>query len=291
METEASATVPAENDAVVMTAREATNEILIEALASGRSYTQAGELAGVTSRTVARRMADPAFARQVSERRAAWAMRTAGELVSMGSEAIAVLRELLVDAERPAELVAEPAVEGVDPGVLPGVAVVDEDRVDATEAAPVGDGCGDELGAVVEADERGVAPLEAIRPRVATTRSASMEWSTTMAGHSWVYSSMTLRSLMVLPNVLRRRPCGTERRDQRRSCSRCGGRHRRRHVVDIDPAAPHHPSAEMLTTDGVHEGGGGFDVRVGRRPHLRSSCRSQPPMSDVLSNVPVHLTQ
>lgn len=103
METEASATVPAENDAVVMTAREATNEILIEALASGRSYTQAGELAGVTSRTVARRMADPAFARQVSERRAAWATRTAGELVSMGSEAIAVLRELLVDAERPAD--------------------------------------------------------------------------------------------------------------------------------------------------------------------------------------------
>jgi hypothetical protein len=86
-----------------MTAREATDEILIQALASGRSYTQAAELAGVHSRTVDRRMTEPGFARQVSERRAAWATRTAGELVSMGSEATAVLREVLVYAERPAD--------------------------------------------------------------------------------------------------------------------------------------------------------------------------------------------
>ncbi len=52
-----------------------------------------------------------------------------------------------------------PAVEALDPGVLPRDAGVDEDRVGAVEPAPVGDGVGDELGPVVEADVGRGAPL------------------------------------------------------------------------------------------------------------------------------------
>ena len=42
-------------------------------------------------------------------------------------------------------------LKDLDPGVLPWRARIDEDRLGAVEAAPVGDGVGDELGAVVEA--------------------------------------------------------------------------------------------------------------------------------------------
>lgn len=42
--------------------RDAADEILTEALAAGLTYEQAGVLAGVTSRTVARRHAEPSFA-------------------------------------------------------------------------------------------------------------------------------------------------------------------------------------------------------------------------------------
>ena len=51
------------------------------------------------------------------------------------------------------ELVPRPAVEGLDPGVLPRAAGVDVGGLDAIEAAPIADGGGDELGAVVAPDE------------------------------------------------------------------------------------------------------------------------------------------
>ena len=57
------------------------------------------------------------------------------------------------------ELVAEAAVEALDPGVLPRAARVDEDRVGAVEPAPVGDGMGDELGPVIEPQVRRGAAL------------------------------------------------------------------------------------------------------------------------------------
>jgi len=49
------------------------------------------------------------------------------------------------------EVVAKATVERLDPGVLPWGSRVDEDRVRAVEAAPVGDCVGDELGSVIEA--------------------------------------------------------------------------------------------------------------------------------------------
>ena len=46
------------------------------------------------------------------------------------------------------QLVAQPAVEGLDPGVLPRRAGIDEHGGDFVEPAPVGDGVSDELGSV-----------------------------------------------------------------------------------------------------------------------------------------------
>ncbi len=51
------------------------------------------------------------------------------------------------------QFVSETTVEGLDPGVLPWRSRVDEHRVDARLGAPLGDGVGHELGAVVETDE------------------------------------------------------------------------------------------------------------------------------------------
>ena len=59
------------------------------------------------------------------------------------------------------QFVAEAAVEGLDPGVLPGRARIDEHACGAVGCAPLGDDDRDELGAVVETDERRCpAPLD-----------------------------------------------------------------------------------------------------------------------------------
>ena len=53
--------------------------------------------------------------------------------------------EEVVELPAVEELVAEPAVEGLDPGVLPGRAGVDEAGADTVEAAPVGYGLAERL--------------------------------------------------------------------------------------------------------------------------------------------------
>ena len=68
--------------------------------------------------------------------------------------------EEVVEVAAVEELVAEPAVEALDPGVLPRRAGVDEDRRGAVESEPVCDGVRNELGSVVEAYDPGRhAPL------------------------------------------------------------------------------------------------------------------------------------
>jgi len=71
--------------------REAQDELIVEALAAGRSYGEAGELAGCSGRTVARRMGDAEFARRVADRRGERVVSVAGQLTSLGSEAVAAL--------------------------------------------------------------------------------------------------------------------------------------------------------------------------------------------------------
>jgi hypothetical protein len=82
--------------------RAAQDEILIAALAAGESYSAAAKIAGITSRTVARRMADPAFASEVSRRRGQIVAELTGKLTTLGADAVEVLRDCL-HAEKPSD--------------------------------------------------------------------------------------------------------------------------------------------------------------------------------------------
>ncbi len=77
--------------------RLAQDEVIIGALSAGSNYSNAGELAGTSSRTVARRMADPVFARRVTERRAEQVQVITGQLTGLGPEAIGAIRSCLTD--------------------------------------------------------------------------------------------------------------------------------------------------------------------------------------------------
>lgn len=78
------------------------DEVLVEALAEGISYSLAGELAQVSARTVRRRMSDLVFAAGVHQRRAQRVGEVTGVLVGLARRAVATLEECM-DAERPSD--------------------------------------------------------------------------------------------------------------------------------------------------------------------------------------------
>ncbi len=84
--------------------REATDTILVAALAAGSSYQEAGRQAGVTERTVGRRMAVPAFSARVAAAREERVAIMCGALTNLGPRAVARLAELLEADERLAML-------------------------------------------------------------------------------------------------------------------------------------------------------------------------------------------
>lgn len=69
------------------------DEALIEALATGATYEEAGRIAGKAGRTVRRRMTDPEFAAAVSARRGERMSRITGQLVDLCEQATGVLAE------------------------------------------------------------------------------------------------------------------------------------------------------------------------------------------------------
>ena len=71
---------------------------LVMALASGLSNRQVAQQAGCSERTVARRLADPAFRRRVDEARAAIIAQTTAQLTAAGLAAVRTFLKLL-DAE------------------------------------------------------------------------------------------------------------------------------------------------------------------------------------------------
>jgi hypothetical protein len=75
--------------------REAQDELLIDALAAGRTYAAAAEEVGCGQRTVARRMADPLFARRVAERRAEHLIVLAGRFSALTVRAVETIEELM----------------------------------------------------------------------------------------------------------------------------------------------------------------------------------------------------
>ncbi len=77
--------------------RRASDEMLVEALASGLSYADAGVLGGVTARTVARRMADPEFAALVNRRRRDRVTAVSDRLTGLAETAMDTLLEVMVE--------------------------------------------------------------------------------------------------------------------------------------------------------------------------------------------------
>lgn len=72
---------------------------LIEALAAGMSQTEAAKVAGVSKRTVARRVAEPAFMRRVEQRRTAMVDEVVGRLGVLGLHAVQVISDCLISGE------------------------------------------------------------------------------------------------------------------------------------------------------------------------------------------------
>lgn len=68
---------------------------LLTALAAGATNREAGQVAGVSERTVRRRMADPGFRARVHDVRGEMLSRALGELTDASVEAAATLRKLL----------------------------------------------------------------------------------------------------------------------------------------------------------------------------------------------------
>lgn len=86
--------------------RSAQDEIIVSALTTGSSYSEAGELAGVSGRTVARRMEDTSFARLVAERRKEQVVAVAGRVSSLTTEAITAVEDCLSDESARTRLAA-----------------------------------------------------------------------------------------------------------------------------------------------------------------------------------------
>jgi len=76
-------------------------ELLLSALAAGSSAEEAALAAGVSVRTVYRRLASPAFCSRLATMRDELVSAALGELVGCAEQAVATLRRLLeADAER-----------------------------------------------------------------------------------------------------------------------------------------------------------------------------------------------
>lgn len=75
--------------------RAGTDALIVASLAAGGSYPTAASRAGVSERTVRRRLAEPEFASRVDGERSAFVERTAAQLLGGTDEAVAALRDLV----------------------------------------------------------------------------------------------------------------------------------------------------------------------------------------------------
>jgi hypothetical protein len=75
--------------------RKSADEVLLQALACGATQKSAAEKAGISERTVARRLQDPKFLKCLQTRRAEMVERTASALTAASMEAVKGLLELM----------------------------------------------------------------------------------------------------------------------------------------------------------------------------------------------------
>lgn len=88
----------------ILTQREAENEILIKALGRGRHQRTAGERAGMSARTVRRRIVEDELGPRIREERVQWIRETAGELTADMPDALRIVKELARDENTPASV-------------------------------------------------------------------------------------------------------------------------------------------------------------------------------------------
>ncbi|MBP3957169.1 hypothetical protein J8F10_18050 [Gemmata sp. G18] len=79
--------------------RAGADDALVSALAAGRTARESAALAGVSERTVARRLHDPAFADRIRALRSAALVAAAGRLTDGSTAAADVLRGLLTSED------------------------------------------------------------------------------------------------------------------------------------------------------------------------------------------------
>ncbi len=72
-----------------------TDELLIAGLAEGWTHAEAGKQAGVSAKTVQRRLKDPEFAGAVARRRRERVERLTAQLITASDAAVCVLRDAL----------------------------------------------------------------------------------------------------------------------------------------------------------------------------------------------------
>lgn len=79
--------------------RAARDDLLVELLATGRSYEEAAAVAHCSGRTVARRMSDEAFRDRVTQRRGRLVAEITGQLTDIATQAVAAMRDALADED------------------------------------------------------------------------------------------------------------------------------------------------------------------------------------------------
>ena len=86
--------------------RESQDQVLVVALAAGKTHEVAGELAGVSAKTVQRRLLDADFTARVTRGRAARHAQISGALLTSAEQAVTTLVDLLDDADPKVRLAA-----------------------------------------------------------------------------------------------------------------------------------------------------------------------------------------
>jgi len=117
--------------------RDDLDEVIVAALAAGRSYAEAAQLSGTSARTVRRRMSDVGFAAEVSARRGERVGELAGRLLGETQRALDVVIARLDSESESVQLKAAEMM--LSWSVRLRSAHEQEQRLQALEAAPDGD--------------------------------------------------------------------------------------------------------------------------------------------------------
>jgi hypothetical protein len=137
------------------TVRTGAERVLLQALACGATVENAARKAGVCERTVYRRLADPAFCRQLRGLRTDMVQRTTGMLTGAGMGSVKTLVDLQNDVAVSAGVRRRSARDVLEMGLKFRETAELEQRLAAVEArlagmAPTAEECGTDAGAAME---------------------------------------------------------------------------------------------------------------------------------------------